>query len=55
MTAIYIVLVIVLTVCFVTMLFVLRTNRQHVEKILYYQYNYIPKPLISLVKVYKLK
>ncbi|AAR28874.1 ORF110 [Leucania separata nucleopolyhedrovirus] len=51
----YVVLIVVLFVVFVTILFVLRLNRQQVAKVLYYQYNYIPKPFISFVKVYALK
>ncbi|AAC70292.1 LdOrf-106 peptide [Lymantria dispar multiple nucleopolyhedrovirus] len=37
------------------LLFALATNEKQVRKILYYQYKYIPEPLISLVEVINLK
>lgn len=52
---VYFALIVVLLATFVTVLFTLRLNKKQVEKVLFYQYNYIPKPLISLVKVYALK
>ncbi|AXU41546.1 PIF-7 [Alphabaculovirus altermyunipunctae] len=51
----YALLIVVLFVLFVTVLYVLKLNKQQVAKVLYYQYNYIPKPFISFVKVYALK
>jgi flagellar basal body-associated protein FliL len=52
---IYIILLLTLLVVAAVMLFVLVLNRAQVKKSLYYQYNYIPEPLIRYVKVDNLK
>nr|ANS70993.1 hypothetical protein [Lymantria dispar multiple nucleopolyhedrovirus] len=53
----YVQLVFMVTV-FVVCLFLLlalKSNRKQINKLIYYQYKYIPEPLISLVSVKKLK
>ncbi|AAG53836.1 unknown [Helicoverpa armigera nucleopolyhedrovirus] len=36
-------------------LYLLRQNKRDLRRQLYYQYKYIPEPLVSLVTVHKLK
>ncbi|AUF81607.1 ac110 [Malacosoma neustria nucleopolyhedrovirus] len=52
---VYIILLIVIFCMGVWGMLVLKLNKQHVRKNVYYQYNYIPEPLVSLVKVHNLK
>ncbi|AGR56845.1 ac110 [Hemileuca sp. nucleopolyhedrovirus] len=52
---VYIVALIIIFVLFVVLLFTLRLNKNQLGRLVYYQYNYIPEPLISLVKVNNLK
>jgi hypothetical protein len=47
-------LVVVFVVCIVILL-TLRLNKFQLKELLYYQYNYIPEPLLSVVKVHNLK
>ncbi|AAM95067.1 hypothetical protein HaMNV_gp073 [Helicoverpa armigera multiple nucleopolyhedrovirus] len=47
-------LVVIFIVCTVVLL-TLRLNKFQLKELLYYQYNYIPEPLLSVVKVHSLK
>lgn len=47
-------LVVIFIVCTVILL-TLRLNKFQLKELLYYQYNYIPEPLLSVVKVHSLK
>ncbi|QEI03619.1 PIF-7 [Rachiplusia nu nucleopolyhedrovirus] len=51
----YIVLLVLVFVLCLIILLVLLINKSQLRRLLYYQYNYIPEPLISLVKVKNLK
>ncbi|ADB84432.1 hypothetical protein [Apocheima cinerarium nucleopolyhedrovirus] len=53
--SIYIICIIVIFVFFTFLLLTLRLNNNQIKRLVYYQYNYIPEPLISLVKVRSLK
>ncbi|QED40614.1 PIF-7 [Chrysodeixis includens nucleopolyhedrovirus] len=50
-----IVLLVVIFVICVSVLILLRINKSQLRQQLYYQYKYIPEPLISLVTVENLK
>jgi hypothetical protein len=52
---VYIILLCVIFSMGVWGLVVLKLNKHHVRKNVYYQYKYIPEPLVSLVKVHNLK
>ncbi|WBB27290.1 PIF-7 [Mythimna sequax nucleopolyhedrovirus] len=47
-------LVVIFIVCTVILL-TLRLNKFQLKELLFYQYNYIPEPLLSVVKVHSLK
>nr|WRQ96317.1 pif-7 [Mamestra configurata nucleopolyhedrovirus A] len=47
-------LIVIFIVCTVVLL-TLRLNKFQLKELLYYQYNYIPEPLLSVVKVHSLK
>ncbi|ACI28776.1 agip74 [Agrotis ipsilon multiple nucleopolyhedrovirus] len=47
-------MVVVFAVC-VFILITLRLNKFQLQELLYYQYNYIPQSLLSVVKVHRLK
>lgn len=53
-----IVQIILLTLVFVVcvgILYLLKLNKKQVERIVYYQYKYIPEPLLGVVKIIDLK
>jgi Per os infectivity factor AC110 len=52
---VFITLLIVLFVVCTTILFTLRLNKYQLKELLYFQYNFIPEPLLSVVKVHSLK
>ncbi|QYC92793.1 Per os infectivity factor 7 [Trabala vishnou gigantina nucleopolyhedrovirus] len=52
---VYIIALVFAFVMFVTILITLRLNRNQTQKLVYFQYNYIPEPLVGLVKVRSLK
>lgn len=52
---VYVLLVIVIFCIAVFLLFTLRLNKKQIDRLLYYQYNYIPESLIGGVKVVRLK
>ena len=52
---VYAVLLVLTLIVFVGLLFVLRTNHEQLRERAFYQYNFIPQSLISLVKIHKLK
>lgn len=52
---VYLVLMVVIFVVCLSILVLLLVNKSQLRQLLYYQYNYIPEPLISLVKVTNLK
>ncbi|AKN80591.1 hypothetical protein [Perigonia lusca single nucleopolyhedrovirus] len=52
---VFIVFVIVSFFVALAILFTLRLNKKLVENLVYYQYNYIPQPLVKHVKVFDLK
>nr|AKN91053.1 ORF-83 [Buzura suppressaria nucleopolyhedrovirus]QYF10565.1 per os infectivity factor 7 [Buzura suppressaria nucleopolyhedrovirus] len=52
---VYIILVTFVFIVAVIGLFTLRINRNQLARLVYYQYNYIPEHLVSLVKVHNLK
>lgn len=52
---VYVALMVVVFVVFLTVLVVLSVNKIQLRQMLYYQYKYIPEPLIRFVKVDRLK
>ncbi|ABI35766.1 hypothetical protein [Ectropis obliqua nucleopolyhedrovirus] len=52
---VYMVVLFVIFALCLTVLFTLRLNKNQMRQLIYYQYNYIPEPLISLVAVHNLK
>ncbi|AIZ48621.1 asb064 [Agrotis segetum nucleopolyhedrovirus B] len=52
---VYVVLMVVVFVTCVFILITLRLNKFQLQELLYYQYNYIPESLLSVVKVHRLK
>jgi hypothetical protein len=52
---VYIVLIFLFFVVAVIAVFTLRHNKLLVRRRVYYQYNYIPAPLVGLVRVHELK
>ncbi|QHB21755.1 ac110 [Artaxa digramma nucleopolyhedrovirus] len=50
-----IVLMVLVFVCAIATLLTLRLNKNHISKLIYYQYNYIPEPLVNLVEAKGLK
>ncbi|AAZ67463.1 hypothetical protein [Trichoplusia ni single nucleopolyhedrovirus] len=52
---VYVVLLIVVFVVFLTVLVVLAVNKIQLRQMLYYQYKFIPEPLIRFVTVDRLK
>ncbi|ABF47432.1 ac110-like protein [Clanis bilineata nucleopolyhedrovirus] len=51
----FIILIVIIFVVACYSLITLRLNRKQTETDLFYQYNYIPQPLLPFVKVHKLK
>lgn len=52
---VYAVLLVVVFVVCIFILITLRLNKFQLQELLYYQYNYIPESLLSVVKVHRLK
>jgi hypothetical protein len=52
---VYIALMVVIFVIAIVVLITLRLNKFQLQELLYYQYNYIPETLLSVVKVHRLK
>ncbi|AAZ38233.1 ORF-67 [Agrotis segetum nucleopolyhedrovirus A] len=52
---VYMVLMVVVFAVGVFILITLRLNKFQLQELLYYQYNYIPESLLSVVKVHQLK
>ncbi|AWW14450.1 hypothetical protein KM620_gp090 [Hyposidra talaca nucleopolyhedrovirus] len=52
---VYIIFVVFVFILAVISLLTLYVNRVQLARLVYYQYNYIPEPLISLVRVHNLK
>ncbi|ACI47433.1 ORF63 [Spodoptera eridania nucleopolyhedrovirus] len=52
---VYITLMVVIFVIAIVVLITLRLNKFQLQELLYYQYNYIPETLLSVVKVHRLK
>lgn len=51
----YLVLMVVVFIVCLYLLMLLLANKSQLRQLLYYQYNYIPEPLLSLVEVTNLK
>ncbi|ABM45770.1 unknown protein [Spodoptera frugiperda multiple nucleopolyhedrovirus] len=52
---VYVLLLVVIFVVAIIVLLTLRINKFQLKELLYYQYNYIPETLLSVVKVHRLK
>ena len=52
---VYIILIVLVFIVCLFVLLTLRLNKIQLQELLYYQYNYIPEPLLPVVKVHKLK
>ncbi|QAT90343.1 PIF-7 [Spodoptera exempta nucleopolyhedrovirus] len=52
---VYGILLVVIFVTCIVVLITLRINKFQLQELLYFQYNYIPKSLLGVVKVHRLK